>query len=655
MPYFEEGDHKGQEKVIKDDTQELREVFATWRLRQDAMAEMLDPRSGQVDTSTPGVVQSKTQRQSLAKSEYLSNRITTGVQDVVEILGSSDPVISIPIADQTKEELAKIALVEAFCLGIFNRLDSATVQAGTDVSWRRQVNSHTVNTGKVIGLPHLYALPVGTLDVEWPLFDPYLCYHDFGVRPPRRFICEYQERPKVVRLELERERRENGDSFFAAVASELDYTGKSMKVAQYWLEDTDEKGQIVVWKGMLVNEHLVYLRKTAYKRWPILIASVSQSIGSQRRGSNGHNAQADFMRRHAEPFFAAAEHPLRLFNQAKSLEMDGLALSIRPHIFEISETGELFMREGELAPGGRSGLTPGQIVQPFQYRSETLMAQASTVTGLEQELEYVMPNALRSGQPPIPGASGYYLRQIKDSARNRIISYARAANAFYRQGFMELAQQFQDTVGNPRLELTSRGRQGEYMGRFFQHSFSKKDLPEGLMIEVESGPLLPEDEMRGLQMAQYARDLGVDDLTILDRYLHVQDPVTMRSRRKRQQIEDSPESLDLLRLRALREEVKAAEERAAKTARDKGPQSVEADQMRQEAELARYDAEVFEARILGQRPGFQQKPQAGKPNPEIQPSVERGFESEDEQMSVQGVIPSPQARAGRSPRPSLEE
>ena len=631
-------------KMIEDGLVERRDFFKPYKARLDIGARMLDPRPGQTDLTTPKRVQSALERARLAKSEYLTNFYSTGITDIASRLSAGGLVINVAQADQPESEQIKDGLLEYFGLGIFNRLDSQAFASAIDINWRGQVHQYPLKTGKVIGIPRLKDLGDGKIDVEWPLYDPGLCYHDFGNDPPRRFYCEYEERPEVVRLQMEQMRRQYPDDWIVEAASKVDFQDKkTLSLTICYVEDWQDD-KIVVFNGFLVDNRLVMLRETKFKRWPVLIGTVGGSIGTVRSNSS----EQDFIRNHAHSLLMDGENIYEIYNQLKSLELDGLALAIRPPIEEIAEDGALFLSPEAIAPGSILSHRPDQILKLMEYAQNGMVANATTLAGLEQQQRYIIPDIVRAGSAVDAGASGYRYFQETESGQIRIQSYAAASNTFMEQGLMELIEQFREMPGSPRLRLDAVAPKGERMGQFFSRTFSKKDIPESTVLRVQSGPLLPSDEMRSLRIFQIALEVGIDSVYGMDRYLKIQDPASIKRRKQQEQLENSPQMMQLRLLDLLREKVQAAEEEAARAARDTTQGSLEHKMALLKALTLRSEIEALASQMLQARGLPTPKGPAGIP-PEIMPPEQMGLDSPDEQMAVAGVAPSPQATNGSKP------
>lgn len=211
--------------------------------------------------------------------------------------------------------------------------------------------------------------------------------------------------------------------------------------------------------------------------------------------------------------------------------------------------------------------------------------------------------------------SGYAISQMVSSAMQVLIPF---------QEVVELVMAEIDTIWlndykQDGKKMTIKGVYGQ--GTAFVEPFEKKDVPDGLYVDVTLSLALPNDLVQRAQIARQINPEGnfLDKTTLLDQVLHIQDPQMVLDKQMSDLTYDDQQARQLwLALKYM----------AQAEALDKGGQP-------EAAELFRLAAEGIKAQFgaepKGQRPGRQpglspevMPPEEGPENPDVENAMRQG-------------------------------
>lgn len=663
-------DPKGR---LLEDIAELRQNFLLWQERVRHWDEMIYPHipnSGSLGTfsRTDTKLNDKTgAREDTSGSHYITAIVRQFVDAYVNRMSRSSPYIEFPDEGLDRNESEKESNGERFCYGVLNSLDAQVIAKRMGTGWLRQLYSFSANPGKMIGRIHVREAVQGSglACIDWELFDPISCYHDFD-ETPSRFVREWIA-PASTLLRLA---WANGWAHNSAALNKLSQMGRKPCLAQeYWLEDMQSNGKFLVHNGIMAAGEILKspLEPTKFKHSPLVIISTNtmartyQQIdrgavsGNSDQANPNTGVAANYILRHAEPPFAALEHIVSQLQEAKSIEMDAAYRSIHPVSMIRSPDGTWMVGKQLETPGAQIPMLPEYEIKVLETIGNFIGVE-STSNDLKAEIRRTIPDDL-FGQAAFAGEPGYlYNRRSEDSALTALAESANGVSQFLKIGLQEVISQFKDS--GLKISLEGRSTKGEDAGKWWTRDFDSaddKDIPRTTAIYVRTAPELPRDDFKAMQMYKMATegpDPAVDKATARAKYLMVSDPYQMQKRIDRELADKSVRS-------SMRRTVEAKyQEMQELHTRLKAEKSAPKRQELQRQILSLWeDIKADEGDMMGnQNQRSAQFPVQGAPPPETQPGAERGFESPSEEAALSGTAPtgttgSPAAarRNGKSP------
>lgn len=534
MSFFNGGDH---EVIIQQSTEELRTLFAPWvgqarRWYAMAYAQPGGPNAASFDPSPRTPHQKKLDM----FSEYVSNRVEMIHLNYIGRVSKARPQIDVMTLVPEADQQTKQGLLERWGQGVINEQDLRVQSTARGTSWRRRVIENSSCPGKIIGRVHVYETfkRSGQYTVDWPLFDPLTCYHDFDTWP-RRFAREFQTGVGNAMKML--------DDLGLPKPAGLDIEAKkTVTMTEFWVEEAMPDGKFAVsWACMLDNHLCGSVMPSKLKRLPIIIvcthaAASSFQTFSPTGGIQNLNPPGDTrgvtledIRYHARPFWASLEHTHRQYQQFVSLLMEGLSWALNGPKMFISEEGTWIMGPEEFGPGSRNSLKPEERIEVMKIAMENVDAAAKLMIGLVDGDYNRLFNPHLFGEG-LPGESGFASDLRTSHAEAHILEAADGAATFVKLGLMEGLQQFMDIDG---AKMTMRGRTntGIRGGHIFLEDFSAKDIPESYVLDVQMPPDIPRNKMAALQLAlagigggvwslaEGRREVGITDSTATQRLI----------------------------------------------------------------------------------------------------------------------------------------
>lgn len=649
MPDYFAGDPKTR---CLADLEELRQRFDVWQ-RQVLIWDRMEypPKPPKEE---------KTSNENMSNATYVSIFIRAAQVTYVNRMDRAEPYIEVALEEtgdsQGESQARKSAHVERFCYGMLNTINDKAVRQVKGTSMMRQLYSSSGNPGKIVQFLHMRKKKDGTAEPVWEIIDPYNCYHDFD-QQPFRFVREYFQSASTVRAEYEAMALDDGEThaegYQQLVLKEKDNKNPDVHVVNHWVFIETDTGT-ESWNTCLVDDKLLFHRKTTFKRRPYQVIVTNSSprtyqniqIGASNKGVGTRSVITDDkIKRHAEPFWAPLEPTIEQLAEGMSLLMKAVALMVNQPFLHFSQTGNE-------VKGNAALKTPSQEVTLSTDLGEDIkildvVKQVPDALGvlnyLVRDMERIVPSAA-FGQTAVSGESGYlYDKRSRDAALVAFADPARAASVAIQMGLAELLEQFRE--GDMKIKLSAVDVNGDSAGKMWYRNFNSSDIPESFVIKVRVAPELPDDDAKAAQIATMLKQSGLmDDRTIMSKILGIKDPLAAMERIKQQRADALP-MMDILH--AIENLAIEAEDYRLRA------QEAENDGRKEFARLYRFNAakldewrKAFEAQIKAQPalPAPQGQPLNG-PSPEVLPPEQ--YNNPDEKAGAMGEVSS--SLAGRPP------
>ena len=625
---------------VQSDFEDLRKKFKPWREDHDDWDKMVFPDVDEdvVADRNRGRILSRAGEDRRMASQYRTNFVRVGVDNLINRLSRAEPKLETAVMNRDMDEISAGSKMERFGLGLFNVLNEQYSSTGVGTSWLRTVYSHFAHPGKGVARIQVRRGSDNQAQIFWDLLDPYLVFHDFTTNMRRlgyeRHLSNFEAAAVLANFSADAQR----GIPFTVEPRDIGSLGveddKGIAVGEYWIEKPDyDTGGAKVWSALLFDDQVMAMREMPVDHLPFVVVSANslgrtyQKIDSSSV-DNGNNVRPrDFIRRHAEPWFAPIQKTVELYNVVKTLEVEGVDLQIRPPLLMKSESGGWTLQDNRISGGVQIPLGPDQFMDFLQYNNQAIVANSTLVTSLEQELNRAYP--LIGLLADVPGQSGFLFNLRTDEFELSVSEYARAASRFLEYGLQEVVHQFKKADGL-KVALSGTDYRDNDAGTFFHEEFDSKDFPESTIMRVRLAPMLPKDDMRAIQIYQLATDPergGLDELTGMAQILGINDPQSVKDRRLDDKIQKSETFITEAILRRMFEE---ADQLALEAEAEDDP--IKHMRIRRAAIRAKIRAEQEEVRLTGQAQASpQMTAQPGRPSPEVQPPEQRGIENPDMQ------------------------
>lgn len=434
----------------------------------------------------------------------------------------------------TKGELSHTTPVESESALELDR--RAKVHRGCDYMWKTMDRERKLGgEGSFIDDLSFFLLVLGWYSVaelfnaetgllETKIWNPYDTYPQYANNKLQSCVHTY----KIPTLEAK----------LKADAKGWTYDGHTTAMGEVTVDDYFIRGSDDDWYNMILYDGKDV---TGVVHRPEMQLLVSPVAGFPDRGSlpRGHSAASatggtsDWRRLTGRGIFEVNIHVSEHFNKWKSMITQILRDTAQPVTQEFSATPqatpEQLRERGALfhySPGeaGLNRVPPAAI--PIEIQANLLELRREYQKGSYNDAVYGM----------LEGQTGYALSLLASSSANQIL-YP------YMDGKHFVVSE-SDRFWLSNLKTSKRVFQVKGQ---FSEKLSPTDIPEGVMIQVESSVATPKDWMERGTIANMV-DKHLDESTIITKIYELNDPQGIRRRRKLQKMLDHPmsEMLELI-------------------------------------------------------------------------------------------------------------
>ena len=637
-------------KRVSDNHAELSQRFLVWQNQVDIWHSMEFPPKPPKET--------KNSTGNMSNSTYVSIFIRASQVTYVNRMDRAEPYIEVALeetGDQPDNSQArKGAHVERWCYGVLNAADQKAVRQVKATSMKRQLYSTSGNPGKIVQFLHMRQKANGQADPVWEIIDPYNCYHDFD-QSNFRFVREYYQSSATVRADYEGlglkddELYTDGINILNEKDKKTTEKEREVHVVNHWVVLDRDGDNPEVWETWLVDDTLLFHRKTAFKRLPYQIFVTNASPRTYQNISRGTATGAGTssvvpdqrILLHAQPFWAPLEPTMEQFAEGMSLLMKAVALMVNHPFKHMS-------REGNAVIGNAAMVTPGKEITLSTEDSEDVELldvirqvpdALSVLNYLIQDMDRIVPSAT-FWQTAVSGESGYlYDKRSRDAALVAFADPARACSVALQMGLTELLEQFRES--NMQIKLSAIDTNGDSAGKLWYRNFKSSDIPESFVMAVRVAPDLPDDDAKAAQIASMLIQAGVmSPQTAMSKILGIKDPIAELARIKQGKVANLEPMVLIDAVESLQREAEDNRLRAADTDKPQFKRLY----LFNAARLDEWRMAFEEQLGTGPQPSAPAK-QLNGPSPDVLPPEE--YANPDDAAAIMGEVSS--STAGRPP------
>ncbi len=648
MPYVT-GNKDDIEARVLNDREQTYNVFERWRDRQLAWQRMVYPTpENALARLNPGTKFSEVEQARQRDSSFVTNHVGLMVTSFVNRMERSEPQFDVALLMAEAGEDVKQETTEYFVQGLFNQLQEQYAKTGEVLSFMKELSTSIAETGKACSRVQMVK-DGATYKPVWDIYNPLLCYHDLSDYP-RRFYADTWDEWARIGYRLEEMGRP---------VPNLGHKHEDLvRFTECWIEDRDPKtGAVRVWDGAMVDNAMAghLYERDEFSSMPIQVLSmgrrrsvVAMALNRGQGGQNGSGGKDvgmfDNLAKHAEPFFAPLEHTIPQLNRALSIEMEAAFMAVNPPKWiKQLEDGKVEVDFGRWGPGTTVILPPGLVMETYKSQLDSLQGFMSPQE-LKNEIERVWPSILW-GATATTNESGYLFNQRIDAGLNAIVAPILNIAQSLHMGMESLLEQSRARKAKVRLKV--KGRSGATQGRWMLKDFdAEKDIPESYQLKATIAPMLPEDELRQVQIHQLNIQSGIPMEVSLATTMKVQNPSQMVKKWREEKQADRPEEMDRQYLAYLDDEIEKL-----KTEANMARSPAERSRRMLKVRVATRQRGLMEQKLMGSAQGFQMQGQPGTPPPSVQPPEERGIQNPDDAAGAMGGVSS--YLGGRGPAPAL--
>lgn len=647
------------EKYFKESLTQLKDAFRPWRDKAQTMRRLIltERRDVPKQSAYTGNWKSDAAVMRQQMSQYVSGRLALIHRSAIGSVINGKVLIHTAMIAEDRDQREQQSRLENIASFPLIEQDRKAARYGKGTSWQRRAAFHAFVDGKIVGRLQVIPSPydANQLSVDWPLYDPLTCYHDFDSWP-RRFIHDFSLGIQDARHILQ------GLGLPLPKAKDVDWEKRDGQVSlqECWLEERLPDGTYKVQMAMLAEEVLAgdpVERFGAYAgepftRMPIIVSCAYAEPGSTLKDSEARSPEdlrglsASDLLYHAQSFYSPLEHIHGTFNEFMSLGMEGLAWGLNKMRKAKSLGGTFVPPPAEQGPGGTVVLDTAKQ-EDLEVDNASLVgipeAMTAFVNLIDEEADRLYNSAMMGKRES--GESGFsYNSRIFHGLTVMLEPLACIAN-FYLQGIEEFLHQWRKN-DSYKMRFEGVAESGNNAGHFAIEEYDIEDLPKAgsYALEVEVAPKVPIDDMVQLnyvlQATQDRPGVGpVLDLEQALKSLGYEDPKAIMDRIAEQRVFNSPQMQAGRLLKTLWAEYQTAKDEAGRGPESKVKQTA--------ARLAQLFYEAAELQLLGQAQTAVQ--QARKPvgaRPEAMPS-EAGVQNPDFQALAAGTQSS--STQGRPP------
>lgn len=480
-------------------------------------------------------LEDKTQqaRKAAQQAYFVTNEPKSMANTIMSLISSTEENYRIPLGNDTYEERLLASKIERFLKGCRRDIDDQ--MRARHEGRLAYANAKNIALRGWYGAARVLLLHKKGLNGRSPIdlrfWDPIEVYTEVSYAQPLRVIHKYQA--SVGQLNREwgyQPPKEKGDLVW---------------VYDDWLEEDGE-----VWNAIVAfdtnqrkGEREQWLRKPTVfpklKHIPIVMGPVGGGVIKPLAGKeHGVKWQADMGRDVYSMTTDVYEQVNMLFAQLAQL---------------VDNAGMRFYKttspEGDLVDIG----IPGATVMPLrgQGQEDVGPVQPHVATPDFTTLANALLNMVqKGGLPPfLQGIVGQYsssllFTQAVTAALQIIAPYLEAQIDFDRGVAQEILWQYQHgKFADWQLNVEDK------RGQLIQMTFKPEDMAKRYYVAVDREPAVPRNDMEKAQIALMAKQAGLDDHTIFEKYFGIEDVELVDERKLRQMLV----SLEPLALRRLEE------------------------------------------------------------------------------------------------------
>ena len=273
-----------------------------------------------------------------------------------------------------------------------------------------------------------------------------------------------------------------------------------------------------------------------FRRPPVFLGMVG-GVAMETGGSWHGNELGEGLLRSGESCYEGSRHLYTELNNFITMIFQIVARSARPGGTFTSPQGRAFPGDNPFETHHVVSLMPEERLEPLEP-TELAKEFGPYLQFLLADLQRATLPHSQYGAAPDTRISGFAVRLLEGQAEDKLMPYVWAVQDAYRQISELMAEQFTEGYFPP-VEIPG----GEEMA-------TPQMVAMGDKVMVKLVPQLPRNDAEAMAAAQMARDPGssgvplLDDATVRELYLHIEDEEGMQDRINEQQAERlSPSAL----------------------------------------------------------------------------------------------------------------
>uniref|UniRef100_A0A6M3INY7 Portal protein n=1 Tax=viral metagenome TaxID=1070528 RepID=A0A6M3INY7_9ZZZZ len=427
----------------------------------------------------------------------------------------------IPVKSKDEEAVEKIGISERALLSLWRDQDTRQLKRGRR-AWRWELSDFLLITGWYSVFAGV-VMSGGKPEFLAEIWNPMNVFPEWGDEGLVQVAHKYER--TLGQLHAVGKKRGWDLGKLVDVGYGRENSANSVKtVYDYWRKDEDGRVRVSVQVGGKMV--LVERERPEFEEIPILVGPAG---GEAAWGGYG-SSDTGWTGRYGQSILAPNCGLYEAENKNLSYIMQIVREIAQPPIKDTNTGARALVTGEDVKSGAIIHLEPGQDIGPMrqiEFPKELNVVQSV----LDQKVQQgSFPSTLVGAVPPALSLSGFAIGLLMTAAQNVIEPY-KTAMMYVMSEVDRIWLEGYKRSGVKKLSIGGRSRDRDVTSLFYEDWVSK-DVPDVLFVDVTVPLATPSDLIEKITIARTAKPAGdlLDDITILDEILGVEDPHLIKSR-----------------------------------------------------------------------------------------------------------------------------